>query len=284
MFRTWAGRFQRERVQQAILAVEARPGDEATETELDLSLEDWASAELKRVVADFYHALILFCKGKALKVALTNKEGEGFEAWRALVNRYEPSKVNVVGKLAEILRTPFEGDLLDAITTFERKVTIYEAQSREAISDSLEIGCVVAGMGQSSMREHLLLSATKCDSWSKFVREVESIEHAKKTISAPSPMDIDSFQGNSATSAENTDTLPKSVGLRAKEEQRSLHVRSAEKDIMDNIGHESTHHPTKIHRKEDGKVIEMETAREHRRVASPKEEKVEAKRKAEAKE
>ena len=57
-------------------------------TELDLKRDDWASAELKSVAADFYHAVILFCKGKALKVVLTNKEGEGFEAWRALVNEY----------------------------------------------------------------------------------------------------------------------------------------------------------------------------------------------------
>ena len=129
---------------------------------------------------------------------------------------YEPtSDESVVGKLAEILRTPFEGDFLDAITTFERKVMIYEAHSRETISDSLKIGCVIAGMGQSSVREHLLLSATKCDSWSKFVRQVESIEHAKKIVSAPTPMEIDSFQGKTATSAENTDTLPKSVGVRA---------------------------------------------------------------------
>ena len=39
-----------------------------------------------------------------------------------------------------------------------------------------------------------MLSATRCDSRSNFVREVESIEHAKKTISAPTPMEIDSFQ------------------------------------------------------------------------------------------
>ena len=148
-----AGRFQRRRVQEIIRSVEARPGDEATVTELDLRLEEWASAELKSVAADFYHALILFCKGKALKIVLTN--GEGFEAWRALVNKYEPtSKASEVGKLAKILRTPFDGDFLDAITTFERKIMIYEAQSRETFSDSLKIGCVTAGMGQNNLREH----------------------------------------------------------------------------------------------------------------------------------
>ena len=38
VFPTWVGRFQRGRVQEVIRAVEARPGDEATVTELDLKL------------------------------------------------------------------------------------------------------------------------------------------------------------------------------------------------------------------------------------------------------
>ena len=71
------------------------------------------------------------------------------------VNKYPPtSKASAVGKLAEILRTPFEADFLDAITTFERKIKIYDAQSREAMSDFLKIGCVIAEMGHSSMKEH----------------------------------------------------------------------------------------------------------------------------------
>ena len=41
---------------------------------------------------------------------------------------------------------------------------------------------------------------------------------------------------------------------------------------MDSVAHGSRHHSTKIHRKEDGKVTEKETAREPRGVASPKEE------------
>ena len=53
VFRTWAGRFQRGRVQEIIRSVEARPGDEATVAEVDLRLEEWASAELKSVAADF---------------------------------------------------------------------------------------------------------------------------------------------------------------------------------------------------------------------------------------
>ena len=134
---------------------------------------------------------------------------------------------------------------------------IYEAQSRETNSDSPKIGCVIAGMGQNSMREHLLMSATKCDSWTNFLREIESIEHARKTITAPTPMELDAFQGN----------CRKNVGVRAMEGQRSLNVHNVERNVMDSVGYGATDHPTKIHRKE--------TAREPRKVESSKEKKVE---------
>ena len=58
------------------------------------------------------------------------------------------------------------------------------------------------------------------------------------------------------------------------EGQRSLNVHNVERNIMDNVGHGATH-PTKSHRKEDGKETEKETAREPRKVESSKEEKTE---------
>ena len=43
---------------------------------------------------------------------------EGFDAWSPLLNKYEPTAERVrSGSLQRILRTPFDGDLLDATTT-----------------------------------------------------------------------------------------------------------------------------------------------------------------------
>ena len=55
------------------------------------------------------------------------------------------------------------------------------------------------------------------------------------------------------TSAGSTDTLRKNVGVRAMEGQRSLNVHNVERNIMDICGYGATHHPTKIHSKEDWK-------------------------------
>ena len=59
------------------------------------------------------------------------------------------------------------------------------------------------------------------------------------------------------------------------EGQKSLNVHSVERNIMDSVGHGATHHPTKTHRKEDGKETDKETAREPRKVESSPEEKAE---------
>ena len=107
------------------------------------------------------------------------------------------------------------------------------------------------------------MSATKCDSWTNFVREIESIWHARKTTTAPTPMEIDALQGNCHKCGKYG--LRKSVGVRAMEEQRSLNARNVERDFMDSVGHGATPVPIKTHRKEDGKVTEKETVREPRK-------------------
>ena len=86
------------------------------------------------------------------------------------------------------------------------------------------------------------------------------------------------------TSAGSTDTLRKNVKIRAMGGQKSLNVRNVERNITDSVGYEATHHPTKIHRKEDGKVTEKETAREPRKVESSKVEKAETMGKEKVKE
>ena len=87
-----------------------------------------------------------------------------------------------------------------------------------------------------------------------------------------------------ATSAGNTDTLRKSVGVRAMEEQRSLNARNVERDFMDSVGHGATPLPIKTHRKEDGKVTEKETVREPRKGENSQPEKADTKSKEKVKE
>ena len=118
------------------------------------------------------------------------------------------------------------------------------------------------------------MSATKCVSWTNFVREIESIEQARKTVTAPTPMEHDAFQGSCHKRGKHGHTA-KECRSSSHEGQRSLNVHNKERHIMDSVGYGAAQHPTKIHRKEDGKETEKETAREPRKVESSKEEKAE---------
>ena len=135
---------------------------------------------------------------------------------------------------------------------------IYEALSRETIGDYLKMGFVIAGVGQNSIKEHLLMSATKCDSWTSFVREIELIEHARKTITPPTPMELDAFHGNGRKCGTHCERMSDLEPWRGREAS----MCAMWKNIMDTVGQGATHHPTKSHREEDGKVTGKEKARE----------------------
>ena len=192
-------------------------------------------------------------------------------------------QASVVGKLAEILRTPFDGDLLDALTTFERKIMIHEARSRETIIDSLKIGCVIAGMGQNSMQEHLLMSAANSPAGRILFERLSRSSTQEKPSLHPHQW-ILMHSKETVTSAGSTDTPKKNVGVRTTEGQRTPNVRSVERNIMDSVGYGVTHHPVEGHSKEDGKETEKETAREPRKVESSEVEKAATTGKEKAKE
>eukprot|EP00973_Karenia_brevis_P075233 10452367-Karenia_brevis.AAC.1 len=49
-------------------------------------------------------------------------------------------------------------------------------------------------MEKGSLKEHLLLAASRIKRWFEFVNEIESIELARRTASHPQPMQLDAIQ------------------------------------------------------------------------------------------
>ena len=70
---------------------------------------------------------------------------------------------------------------------------MYEQQSGETVTDNLKIGCVVSGLEKSSLKEHLMVAGAKAQTWAEFMKEVESIELAKRSAQGPTPMQVDAF-------------------------------------------------------------------------------------------
>ena len=65
-----------------------------------------------------------------------------------LLHNYEPhSRQTTVMRLIELLSFDFaSGRLLDKLEDFDMKVSEYEKESKEALSDNMRIGVVIKGM------------------------------------------------------------------------------------------------------------------------------------------
>ena len=94
VFRSWSGRFYKGQLHVVMDIVEKNKDVEAKVEDLDLRgllANNGGEATLRQMAAELYHTLILLTRGRALRTLLTAGDGEGFEAWRLLIRRYEPS-------------------------------------------------------------------------------------------------------------------------------------------------------------------------------------------------
>jgi len=153
--------------------------------------------ESARSCAGVLHsALIATCQGTALTIVRRAGSGEGLEAWRELVRKYEPrSKQTKVMRLIEVLSFSFkEGQLLDSLERFEATVAEYEKEAGSSVPDDLKVGVVIKGIEKGSLKEHLLLQSERCDTYESFRAELDVIARAQSiALFGPSPMDIDAF-------------------------------------------------------------------------------------------
>jgi hypothetical protein len=138
-------------------------------------------------------ALIATCQGRALVIVQRAGTGEGLEAWRELLSKYEPrSKQSKVMRLCEVLGFDFkQGDLLDSLERFESAVAEYEKEAGKVVDDDIKIGVVIRGIDKGSLREHLLLHSERAATFSAFRAELDTIARAQSaSMLTSSPMDI----------------------------------------------------------------------------------------------
>jgi hypothetical protein len=140
-----------------------------------------------------YGALIATCQGKALVVVQRSGNGEGLEAWRELLAKYEPrSKQSRVMRLCEVLGFNFQhGELLDSLERFEAVVAEYEKEAEKTLDDDLKIGIVIRGIEKGRLREHLLLHSEASSNFVEFRATLDTIARAQSaSMLSSQPMDI----------------------------------------------------------------------------------------------
>ncbi|CAK0830057.1 unnamed protein product [Prorocentrum cordatum] len=162
--------------------------------EASVQNDDFLEENMGQASQQLYYILLLLCRQHLLTTIVNAGENEGFQAWRKLVEYYEPNaRSRIAGQLLNLLNFSFAGDVEDWLALFERELLRYEQRSGEAITASMRIGIVLRQLEEGPLRQHLLLNATRLVEWPDFRREVTDVRRAQSAI-APHGADAGSHQ------------------------------------------------------------------------------------------
>ena len=132
MFRSWSGWFVGGTLAEIYEHVEGHRSESATINDLTISVPRSDTGLVRNIATELFHALIMLTKGRAQRLVLKASESEGMEPYRLFLQKYEPiPTVTTVSKLVDLLVTTFSGDLKDALTDCERRVTSWEHEANE---------------------------------------------------------------------------------------------------------------------------------------------------------
>ena len=112
--------------------------------------------------AQLFYILVMTCKGVALTKVINAGPSEGLEAWRLLVQHYEPSShTRHAGMLLGLLSFDFSGDVIARLETFERDALTYTQSSGQPFDDSIKVGIVLRNLPEGNLKQHLIMNADR---------------------------------------------------------------------------------------------------------------------------
>ena len=144
----------------------------------DLHLADMGQNGQEKAVV-LFNLLTQSVEGRALSVLMNVENGNGFAAWKALCEAYEPDiggrhTAMLTGIIAPAWETVKEIDFLEAMETWEVQIRRYEVQSREQVSDSTKIA-VLMKHSPASVRSAMRMAGprigTNYERAKKFLRD-----------------------------------------------------------------------------------------------------------------
>ena len=186
-FKTFIGALKGGAIGRWIQHVEDNRGDSA----LNASFDDIGA---KQASIFLYSSLLGSTEDRALTVVERVGVGEGLEAWRMLLDRFDrQTRQSKVMKMVALLSFDLRGDdIADALEKFERACAMYEGEFGEPIKDDVKIGIVCKGLAPGMMKEHMLMLSERCESWIDFKRELDLVSRARQANKEKhTPMDLD---------------------------------------------------------------------------------------------
>ena len=82
--------------------------------------------------------------------------GEGLEAWKLLVERYEPRlRTRYPAQLMKIMSFSLQGDLLERLGLWERDIHLFDSGSGKTLDAEFRIGTFMLRLPEGPMKIHL---------------------------------------------------------------------------------------------------------------------------------
>ena len=154
---------------------------EVTETSLGIPVDD-ADAKLG---AALYHLLVMLVRGQGLGELKRAPAENGFEAWRLLCKKYEPTeKTRALGLLHQVLRFTFSTDVLEDMAKWEDMIQKYQQASGEVMPEGVLIATAMAGF-QEPLRSHMQIQANKFKTYRELRDMVETFYSARRNWDLP---------------------------------------------------------------------------------------------------
>ncbi|CAK0863719.1 unnamed protein product, partial [Prorocentrum cordatum] len=166
---------------------------------ISVLIDDLAEESLQRASQQLCYILLLLRRQHPLATIVNSGENEGFQAWRKLVEYYEPhARARIAGQWLNLLNFASAGDVEDGLALFGRELIRCEQRSGETLSASMTIGIVLRQMEEGP---HAATPLAQCDP----ACGVTDFRRAQSAIAlVPVPMDLSVFaKGGKASSAWN---------------------------------------------------------------------------------
>ena len=157
VLRSWSGRFFGGALAEVYEHVEVHRNESATINDLSLTVLRFDTGLVRIIASELYHVLIMLTGRRAQRLVFMASEPEELEAYRLLLRRYEPNS------------TVTEGDIMASLPDFERRVTSWEHDATETMSDLIMVGVVVQVLEKGGFRDHLLINTAGTTELTNFI-------------------------------------------------------------------------------------------------------------------
>ena len=159
--------------------------------------------EAKKHAQTLFHVLVQCAEGKALSILRNVEASNGFQAWKALVECYEPAlggrhTAMLMGIISPSWDKVEEANFLETIEEWEVAIRRYEDQSGDRVTDGTKVA-VVMKYAPTSLRSALRSASSSLGTdYNKIKKYVRDFLQAGTTYNAqgesagqgPAPMDI----------------------------------------------------------------------------------------------